>query len=224
MSLVKNLARKMTFAHLSSLGASSGRAQVDDSDDDDKSKKGRRAEGDDPDERDPDDEKGKKGRRAEEDDPDERDPDDEKGKKGRRAEEDDPDERDPDDEKGKKGRRAEDDDTDPDAEDDEDEMHGKSAVARSRRRERARCAAIFGSKAAARNPALAANLAFNTAMTRSQALGVLRDSPAAHDPNAGRSASNPNIGNGGSQSPGRKAVSSSSWDRAFAKANPGSRR
>ncbi|NVI06356.1 phage tail protein [Paraburkholderia sp. JPY454] len=43
-------------------------------------------------------------------------------------------------------------------------MRGKSAVARARRREQARCAAIMGSKHAARNVELAANLAFKTRM------------------------------------------------------------
>ncbi|MDP1069401.1 hypothetical protein Q6326_31115, partial [Klebsiella pneumoniae] len=81
-------------------------------------------------------------------------------------------------------------------EDDEDELHGKSAVASARRRERARCAAIFGSRYAARNPVLAASLAFNTSMTRDQALTVLRDTPAGASAASGRSDRNPRLGAG----------------------------
>ena len=57
-------------------------------------------------------------------------------------------------------------------------------------------AAIFSSKAAARNPVLAANLAFNTTMTRKEALAVLEGTPPAQQPGAGRAARNPNLGAG----------------------------
>lgn len=138
--------------------------------------------------------------RAEEnDDQDDRDDDSGKGKKGKRAESDDDDD----------GDRAEDDD------DDEEEMRGKSAVSGARRRERARCAAIFGCKEAGRNPVLAANLAFNTTMTRKQAVRVLRDTPAPQGNYGSRR--NPNLGNGGEQGQTREQASAASWDRAFAK-------
>ncbi|WP_174958030.1 hypothetical protein [Burkholderia aenigmatica] len=201
----------MSFAHLTG-GKRAARADDDQKqgDRDDES-----AEGDDPQDRDRDDgdssgSKGKKGKRAEDDRDDENAEDDEleeddsgKGKKGKRAEDDDPDD-----------ERAEDED------DDEEEMRGKSAVARARRRERARCAAIMGSKAAGRNVELAANLAFNTSMTRKEALAILRASPAADSGSArsqARAERNPRIGAGGEvhRNPPREAASG--WDRAFSK-------
>ena len=60
--------------------------------------------------------------------------------------------------------------------DSKDEMHGCSLVATARRRERARCAAIFASPAAAAHLALAANLAFKTRMTRGDAVALLEAS------------------------------------------------
>lgn len=66
---------------------------------------------------------------------------------------------------------------DPEAEDGQDppeEMTGKSGAAQARARERARCAAIFGCKAAGANPALAAHLAFNTALPRGAAIAALK--------------------------------------------------
>lgn len=62
---------------------------------------------------------------------------------------------------------AEDDDDDASAADEDD----KEKAARTR--ERARCAAIFGSKAAGSRPDLAAHLAFNTSMSASEAIGML---------------------------------------------------
>lgn len=61
--------------------------------------------------------------------------------------------------------------------DGKDEMHGDSTVAAARRRERARCAAIMGCQAAARNPALAANLAFKTRLSRQEAIEFLESLP-----------------------------------------------
>ncbi len=52
-------------------------------------------------------------------------------------------------------------------------MRGKSAAAKARRRERARCAAIFGCKAAGLRPDVAATLAFSTTMGRREAIKVL---------------------------------------------------
>ncbi|HXA48341.1 MAG TPA: hypothetical protein VNW52_11975 [Burkholderiaceae bacterium] len=126
------------------------------------------------------------------------------------------------DEKDEEARRAkaEEEEADEDKDDDEDEMRGKSAASQARRRERARCATIMGSKFAARNLVLAANLAFNTTMTRSQALAVLKDTPAATAPHQGRSAGNPSLGAGGGELANSKAAIDSSWDRAMKKVTP----
>ncbi|WP_175811044.1 hypothetical protein [Burkholderia anthina] len=208
----------MSFGHLAKITPRGARAEGDDDrddrndrdDDSGKGKKGKRADGGDDDDDDDDDgqnrENGdsKKGKHAEGDD--DRDDDSGKGKKGKRADGGDDDDDDDDDD----GDRAENDD------DDEEEMRGKSASARARRRERARCAAIFGCKAAAKNPVLAANLAFNTSMTRQQAIQVLNDTPAPQATYGSRR--NPNLGAGGEQSQSREQAAASSWDRAFAKA------
>ncbi|CAI3953598.1 unnamed protein product [Commensalibacter communis] len=104
----------------------------------------------------------------------------------------DPDPEDPKDQngraKGKRAKKAEDDPNDPDAQGDdpsnnaedegddetdaEDEKYDTTAQARAR--ERGRCAAIFGCKAAANNLALAAELAFGTNISRSQAIRLLK--------------------------------------------------
>jgi hypothetical protein len=91
-------------------------------------------------------------------------------------------------------------DNDQKRDDDDKEMHGNSVIARARRRERARCAAIFATKEAGANPVLAANLAFQTRLTRRQAIRVLRDTPAPqaekqHPHSVARR--NPNLGAGG---------------------------
>jgi hypothetical protein len=62
-------------------------------------------------------------------------------------------------------------------EDSDEEMRGDSAAANARRRERARCAAIMNCQAAARNPALAANLAFKSSLGRTQAVQLLESVP-----------------------------------------------
>lgn len=109
----------------------------------------------------------------------------------------------------KEKAKAEDDDKD-------EEMKGASAVARGRLREQARCASIFASQAAARNPVLAANLAFKTRMSRAEALALLEATPGAAAPgNAARSARNPNVSTGGSAQPTTAQASASAWDRAF---------
>lgn len=202
--------------------------------------KGRRAEDEDTKPKD-----GKRSRAAEEDD----DQDDEpKGRKSRAEE--DPDQY-PDDDDSKPQGRAEDDDKDPDAEEDEDEdksarrarraradddeddksaeddddkeeMSGKSAVAKARARERARCKAIFSHPVAAQNVALAASLAFDTTMTRKEAVAVLKGQQGqggTRDYRGDRSRRNPDLGPGGEAAPtGAKALSGS-WDRALASAS-----
>jgi len=212
MSIRSLAARGLSFAHLAGISARGARAEDDKKDDENA-----RAEDDDQEEQDRDDgdssgSKGKKGKSAEDrtDDPD--------------AEDDNDDDVEDDSGKGKKGKRADDgddeddDDTDPDAEDDDDEMRGKSAVARARRREQARCAAIMGSKAAGRNVELAANLAFKTRMTRPEALAILRTSPAgASSQSQARAARNPRLGAGGSVQRNSSQEASAGWERAFSK-------
>ncbi|WP_342705150.1 hypothetical protein OHZ10_29215 [Burkholderia arboris] len=211
------MASGLSFAHLSPKGKRASAAE-DDREDDERDDE--RAEGDEPEDRDRDDgdsrgSKGKKGKRAEDDRKD--DERDDENAEDDELEEDDSG-------KGKKGKRAADDEDDERAEDDDDEeeMRGKSAVARARRRERARCAAIMSSKSAGRNIELAANLAFNTSMTRQEALAILRASPAADSSghsarSAARTSRNPQLGAGGEVHRNPQRESASGWERAFSK-------
>ena len=212
MSKLSRVASAMSFAHLAGIGSfRSKKARVEDEDDE----KDACADEDQDDEQDRDSGDSKRSRKA-------------KGAKGSKADEDDKMSDDDDDEEAEgdedektsrkaKGRFAAGDDDDPDAEDDDDEMRGKSAVAQARRRERARCAAIFGSRHAANNPVLAASLAFNTSMTRQEALDVLRDTPAGAPAASGRSNRNPQLGAGGDQAPSRQVAIANRWDRAMSK-------
>ncbi|EMD0831977.1 hypothetical protein VP018_003872 [Morganella morganii] len=143
---------KFTFAHLIGLGKKA-RASEEDED-----KKVRKA----------------KGRKAEEDERDEDAKDDE----DREGAEDQDDEK-----QGRKAKKAEGDDDDPDAGDDEnaegddedaEDDDDNKDVKKGRRAERKRCARIFGSKAAAGRPDMAAHLAFNTRMSSSEAISTLK--------------------------------------------------
>lgn len=143
---------KFTFAHLIGLGKKARASEEDEN------KKVRKA----------------KGRKAEKD---ERDEDAEDDEDREDAEEQD------DEKQGRKAKKAEGDDDDPDAEDDEDaEGDDEDAedddenkdVKKGRRAERKRCARIFGSKAAAGRPDMAAHLAFNTRMSSSEAISTLK--------------------------------------------------
>lgn len=213
MSIRTLAARGLSFAHLAGIKPRGARAEGDRSEDDERAEDGDQEEQD-RDDGDANGSKGKKGRRAEDrtDDPDAEDEDDEveddsgKGKKGKRADD---------------GDDENDDDSDPDAEDDDDEMRGKSAAASARRRERARCAAIMGSKAAGRNVELAANLAFKTSMTRQEALAILRSSPGASSASQSqrRADRNPQLGAGGEVARNPQREASAGWDRAFSKAS-----
>jgi len=82
-------------------------------------------------------------------------------------------------------------DPDPDAEDGDDETDAEDedddTTAKARARERGRCAAIFGCKAAANNLPLAAELAFGTNMPRSQAIRVLKSGSIAQPSSTSRS-------------------------------------
>jgi hypothetical protein len=87
---------------------------------------------------------------------------------------------------------AEDDDVDPDAAEERD----KEKAARGR--ERARCAAIFGSKAAGSRPDVAAHLAFNTSMSAREAIGMLGAFAAGGAPVASAPAQ-PHVGRQGTE-------------------------
>lgn len=98
-----------------------------------------------------------------------------------------------------KSKKAEDDPNDPNANDDPDqdaedgddetdaEDEDDDTTAKARARERGRCAAIFGCKAAADNLPLAAELCFGTNMPRSQAIRVLKSGSIAQPNSTGRS-------------------------------------
>lgn len=149
---------KFTFAHLI------GRKAKATEEDDEKTRKakGRRAEDDDEEEN------------AENDDPESEDQEEEKeGRKGKKA----------------KSKKAEDEDEDPDAEgDDEDaeDDEDNKDVKKGRRAERKRCARIFGSKAAAARPDMAAHLAFNTNLSSSEAISTLKAMGSTPAPQSNR--------------------------------------
>ncbi len=155
---------KFTFAHLI------GRKAKATEEDDEKIRKakGRRAEDDDDEEN------------AENDDSEPEDQDDEKeGRKAKKA----------------KSKKAEDDDEDSDAEDDEnaegddedaEDDEDNKDVKKGRRAERKRCACIFGSKAAAARPDMAAHLAFNTNMSSREAISTLKAMGGAPAPQSNR--------------------------------------
>lgn len=145
---------KFTFAHLIGLGK---KAKASEEDED---KKVRKA----------------KVRKAEEDEHDEGAEDDENRE--------DADEQD-DEKQGRKAKKAEDDDDDADAEGDEEDAEDDDEnkdVKKGRRAERKRCARIFGSKAAAGRPDMAAHLAFNTRMSSSEAISTLKAMGAVQPP------------------------------------------
>jgi hypothetical protein len=212
MKLSTKVASALSFAHLGGLARKNAKASAEEDDDkkeqdredtNAKAAKGAKAEGDDDERKKRDDETDDEheARVAKLDDDE-------------AAEGDDPDKKDDD---GDDKAKAE------DGDDKDEEMRGKSATAQARRREQARCAAIFGSKAAAGNPVLAANLAFKTRMGRTEALAVLEATPAAAAAvpvNANRAARNPGIAAGGAMNPGGPQAAASSWDRAFAKVTP----
>ena len=207
MSIRSLAARGLSFAHLASLSTKAAKAE------DDEEKKDARAEGDGDDEEKKDRDDGDA--KADDGDDDKKDDDQKSSKAKSKAESDD----DEDAEEGDEDKeKAEDDD------DGDEEMRGKSAVARARLREQARCAAIFASKAAARNPVLAANLAFKTRMTRSEAIATLEGTPApASAAHVSRSARNPNLGIDGGAKPSRQQALAARWDENLKAANPSRR-
>lgn len=219
MNLTTRLAASaISFAHLGSVRGKSARAAddkdkdyKDDDKDDDKDASAKKAD----DQEDTGDDDAK----AKADDPSAEDDDDKDEKKGKAKtasaeDDDDEDDKKPEGKKGKASARGPDED-----EDDAEELHGKSAVARARLREQARCAAIMGCRAAGRNVPLAAQLALSTRMTRDEAIAVLENTPAASaDASLSRAARNPRLGSGGDVAVDSKAALSAGWDRAFEKA------
>jgi hypothetical protein len=213
MTFARKVAGALSFAHLAGLGRGKAKAADDENDKDrdhedvtDGAKKGKKAEAEGPDDDDKDNKDG--GARGENDDGDSR------ADGGADSDRNDGDGDEKDDKKSKKAA-ADDGDGDPD-----DEMRGNSAAAQARRREQARCAAIFASPAAARNPVLAANLAFKTRQSRAEALAVLEGTPGAVNTNADRQLRNPRVGAAGAAGLTSKQAVDQSWDRAFASASP----
>ena len=204
------LGSKLSFAHLTGVGAA--RASDDDKSDDDKPKDAKASDDDDGK---PDDDSGKG-----------------KGKaKSAKADDDNGDDKGDDDKsKDAKGKSAKADDDDPDAkadddEDSDEEMRGKSAASSARRRERARCAAIFACRAAGGNAALAAHFAFNTTMTRSEAIAALEAAPAASAPNhATRQAANPRLSSAGPAQMSSGQSIAKGWDGVLSAHAPQPRR
>jgi hypothetical protein len=120
--------------------------------------------------------------------------------------------------KSKKKGDASDGDDDPADSEDQDadeEMRGASATAKARMRENRRCAAIFACPQAATNLPLAVSLDFETRLPRREAIAVLKRGGAVNG-RAGRAASNPDVGTGGSPSGGAKVQGM--WAAAFKKA------
>ena len=206
----RNLARSLSFAHLSGV---TGAHASDDDDGDPKDKKDAKADDGDDDE---------------EDTPPKKDKDAKSKAKSKAKAEDDDSEKDEDDKPKSTKAKSKADDEDPEAkdgDDDDEEMRGNSAAADARRRERARCAAIFACKAAATNTQLAAHLAFNTTMTRSEAVGALGAAPVP-EPNRARGShpdrkdANPHLSTNGGGSQPRSVQVAKSLDAAFAAVNP----
>jgi hypothetical protein len=198
-TLIAKVASALSFAHLAGVGRTSAKGKG-------------KAEDDDKPERDHEDTS------AEDDDDDKRCEDEDTGAKGK-AEGDDDDKGDDDKKDGKaksKGKAASDEDDD----DEKDEDKAKAAAMT----ERKRCASIFASPAASKNVQLACELAFNTDLTSAQAIAILEKSPSASSNFAERSARNPRVGAGGGSQPNSEQAISASWDAAFAKVTPKSRR
>lgn len=233
--MIKSLmsaSRKLSWAHLAGAGAAqaSDDAGDDDKPKDDKGAKGSKADGDDDSTGDDKDKsKAAKGAKADDDERKKRDDEsDDDYSKRMKALDDEDDKK----AKGAKGSKA-DDDSNADEDDKDEEMRGNSAAAAARRREQARCAAIFASPAAGKNPVLAAKLAFETRQPRSEALAVLEGIPApaaaapaatdgrAHHP--ARAAGNPNIAPPGAPDKNAAADVQGAWASAR-KANQALRR
>ncbi|AQS88264.1 hypothetical protein AA101099_1780 [Neoasaia chiangmaiensis NBRC 101099] len=208
------LGSSVSFAHLIGTGARAARRakRAEDRDDDQEDDDAPGADDDD----DGTDAKSAKGKRAKEGDETSDDDADDDGS------DDEPKSR-----KTARGKRADDDGDDADDDDADDEEDPKARAAR--KRERARCAAIFGSKSAGKRPDLAAHLAFNTSLPRREAVSLLKAAAAGEEPKkTGLSARMESFGDfrvsGSAPSPNRRQAVTSSWDAAAASAGIKTRR
>jgi len=233
-TLMASLGRALSFSHLAGLGRGGTRkpkASGDDEREEEEEEDGK-----------PKDKKGKKGKAEggdeeagaeggnEDDEHEDQDRSNGDSKKKGKSEKGDDDkdyaEEENDKPKDKKGKSKKADDSgeseDEEMEDgdDEEEMRGNSPIAQARRRERQRCAAIFNDRAAARNPQLAAKLAFNTTLSRAEALDVLRGTPASGAGQQQRADRNPHLGPGGELGHTSAQASQASWDRAMKQVRP----
>jgi hypothetical protein len=97
------------------------------------------------------------------------------------------------------------------------------ATARSEgaKAERDRCAAIFAAPAAARNVAMAAELAFGTDLSAERAIALLDKTPAPAAA-AGRAARNPNVG-ASAPAVNPQQATAARWDAHLQQANPNRR-
>ncbi|MGZ3272383.1 MAG: hypothetical protein ACXU82_03875 [Caulobacteraceae bacterium] len=212
MKLSTAVGRALSFSHLAGIGRGPAAKAEDNTD----KKPDDAAEDDAP----ADDDKKPNGKKAKADDEtDDQGCDDGDDKPDEAAADDTPDDEDQD-PKGKKAKASEDDgDDDPD--DKKDQMKSSASYKAGRKAERARCARIFGSKVAGRNPALAAHLAFNTGISSAAALQILTETPvsaAATTLGEGRSARNPDL----TADPPVKGAAAidSRWDKAMQRVRP----
>ena len=168
----KTFAGGSRFAHLLGRGKRATAAKAEDTDEDEEMKGRAKKAEDGGDTSDPDENEDKK--KDELDDTADEHTDDE-GKADPEADED------PDDEDARKAKRAKAKAKAEEGDDDSDDKDEKDAKASAvRRRERARCAAIFAAPAAASRPDFAAHLAFGTSMNRSSAVAMLEAASAGH--------------------------------------------
>lgn len=212
-----------SYAHLLGRSPKASKAEDDekkDRDDKDARRKGRADE-------DKSDDDKKDARRAEEDsDSNPETGDSEEEKKRRRDEEDEQDE----------GRRDEDDEDKRDRRDDEDAQDEKdraddadTKMRGARRRERARCRAIFASADAGARPDMAAYLAFETSMSRKEACRALAAVAAGQPKQNGFNARMAGMetlrpGADGGPSPSDRQTRNASWDRTAQRLHLGKNR
>ncbi|MDR6850384.1 hypothetical protein [Sphingomonas sp. BE137] len=214
MKTTSLMAGASRFAHFAGLSRSASRRASDDEDTTDCAAQDGDDDADDmPSDDEPKTKKGKKSRRAAEDDCKDDNADDKDASEGG---DDDTDEEPK--ARGKKSKRAADDECDEDEDDDKQEMTGRSSAASARRRERARCAAIFANKAAVNNIPLAASLAFETTMTRQEAIAVLKgqEGRAPAPSRSSREARNPDLSTNDGPDPS-KPKAGAAWGRSFTK-------
>jgi hypothetical protein len=155
-----------TFAHLRARDGIAG-AKAEKDDEDDKKEASVKAEKEKDDEDDDEDDDKKKAEKKDDDNDD-----DEKAEKKAADDEEDA--------AAPRSRRAKNGDDD----DEEDKKDARASAARAR--ERARCAAIFATKAAATRPDVAAHLAFGTDLPRSAVINTLKAVAAGEHREQGR--------------------------------------